>query len=72
MSNFDWTHIVTCQTEGCYAKGVSLPQILLPNSTFSYETESWIPLLDENGQEVYECTCGPCGNKIADIVPYSA
>lgn len=70
MSNFEWTHTVTCRTAGCEAEGISLPQILLPNSTFSFETESWTPILDENGKEVFECTCGPCGNKITDIQPY--
>lgn len=67
---FEWTHIVTCTTAGCEAENVSLPQILMPNSSYSLETEEWIPILDSNGNKVYECFCGPCGNKIMDIQPY--
>lgn len=69
MNNFEWTHIVTCKTEGCSAYNIELPQILMPYSYFDLDNEIWVPILDENGNEQFSCTCGPCGIQIEDVIP---
>jgi hypothetical protein len=61
-------YIVTCKTPGCIGENVSLPQTLDPYSYIDPETDEQVIIPDENGNAIYTCYCGPCGNLIEDLV----